>query len=130
MNLHDAALAAAGILGSGVAVVHGVLTQKLMVRPLEAMSRADGRLGGSIRRLVALLLHFSTFVWFLGGIALVMAAMRFGHDARLATCVAVGTSYAFGAVGNLWATRGRHPGWVLMAVALTLIAVGANRGAG
>jgi hypothetical protein len=33
----------------------------------------------------------------------------------------------FGAIGNLWATRGRHPGWMLMAAALVLILVGANK---
>jgi hypothetical protein len=33
----------------------------------------------------------------------------------------------FGAVANLWATRGRHPGWMLMAAALVLILLGANK---
>lgn len=35
----------------------------------------------------------------------------------------VGSMFLYGAVANLWGTRGRHPGWVLMAVAVTLIAV-------
>jgi hypothetical protein len=33
-------------------------------------------------------------------------------------------SYLYGALGNLWATRGRHVGWVFYAVALVLIAFG------
>jgi hypothetical protein len=33
----------------------------------------------------------------------------------------------FGAVVNLWATRGPHPGWMLMAAALVLILLGANK---
>ena len=35
---NDAALAAAGLIGSGVAVMHGVLVQRLMVTPIEALS--------------------------------------------------------------------------------------------
>ena len=34
----DAALGLAGIIGSGVAVVHGVLVQRLMVRPIERLA--------------------------------------------------------------------------------------------
>jgi hypothetical protein len=42
----------------------------------------------------------------------------------------VGSSYLYGALGNLWATRGRHFGWMLYAVALILIAAGVNGSAG
>ena len=78
--------------------------------------------------LVPVLLHFSTFNWFLGGLALIAAAIWFALDARLATGLLVGSSYLFGALGNLWATRGRHPGWLLYAVALILIVFGITRG--
>ena len=50
MNWHDAALGLAGVIGSSVAVVHGVLTQRLMVGPFEQL--ADGRITAPIRRLV------------------------------------------------------------------------------
>jgi hypothetical protein len=127
MAWQDAALAMAGIIGAGVAVVHGVLVQRLMVRPFEAFALADRRIAGSTRRLVPLLLHFSTIVWFLGGLALVAAAHWFGQDVRLAISLFVGGSYLFGAIGNLWGTRGRHPGWMLMAAALLLILLGAHK---
>ena len=123
MNWQDAALAIAGLIGSGVAVVHGILVQRLMVRPIEELSLSDKRLSGSIGRLVPLLLHFSTICWFLGGVALVAAAFWLDPGARIATCVLVGAMYLFAALGNLWATRGRHPGWMLMALALALIIV-------
>jgi hypothetical protein len=126
MNWHDAALAMAGIIGSCVAVVHGILTQRLMVRPFEELSLADKRISAPIRRLVPLLLHFSTISWFLGGFALIAAATWFGRDAKLATGLFVGSLYLFGALGNLWGTRGRHPGWMLMAAALVLIAFGVS----
>jgi hypothetical protein len=130
MNWQDAALAMAGVIGSCVAVVHGILTQRLMVRPLEALFLANKRITAPIRRLVPLLLHFSTVSWFLGGLALIAAARWFESDARLATGLCVGGLYLYGALGNLWATRGRHPGWMLMAAALILIAFGVNKSVG
>ncbi len=130
MTWQDAALAMAGVIGSCVAVFHGILTQRLMVRPIEALFVADGRIAAPIRRLVPGLLHFSTFNWFLGGLALIAAALWFEHDARLATGLLVGSSYLYGGLGNLWGTRRRHPGWMLMAVALVLIVLGVDKSGG
>ncbi|HJQ56385.1 MAG TPA: hypothetical protein VJ890_05740 [Vineibacter sp.] len=130
MNWQDAALASAGIVGSGVAVFHGILVQRLMVRPVEALLAAGGRMAAPVRTMIPLLLHFSTIVWFLGGLALIAAAIWFGQDTRRATGLFVGSLYLFGAVGNLWATRARHPGWMLMAAALVLIAIGLNEPGG
>jgi hypothetical protein len=126
MDWHNTALAMAGVLGSSVAIVHGALTQRLMVGPIEAA--AKGRISGPIRRIVPALLHFSTFNWFVGGLALVAAACMFEPQARLAIALLVGSSYLYGAVGNCWATRGRHPGWMLYAIALALIAYGLEPG--
>ena len=122
MNWHDAALILAGILGSTVAVMHGAITQRLMVVPFREVAKA--RLSGTIQRIVPPLLHFSTFNWFLGGLALIAAALWLGPEARWVAGLLVGSSYLFGAAGNLWATRGRHPGWALYALALVLIAYG------
>lgn len=125
MNWHNSALGMAGVIGCGVAVVHGVLTQRLMVGPFEQL--VDGRMSAPIRRIVPLLLQFSTFNWFVGGLALIVAAVTPEQDARLATGLLVGSSYLFGALGNLWATRGRHPGWMLYAASIILIAYGISK---
>jgi hypothetical protein len=130
MHWQDAALALAGVIGSGVAVVHGMLTQRLMVRPIEKVFLADKPRGTPLRRLVPGLLHFSTFNWFLSGLALIAAAIWFDDEARLAIGLLVGSSYLFGALGNLWATRGRHPGWMLMAAAIVLIVLGVGTSGG
>lgn len=130
MNWQNAALGLAGVIGSGTAVVHGILTQRLMVRPIEALFLSGGRISAPVRRLVPLLLHFSTIVWFLGGLALIAAALWFDRDARLATGLFVGSTYLFGALGNLWGTRGRHPGWMLLAAALILIAIAVGTSGG
>ena len=125
MDWHDVALGLAGLIGSGVAVVHGILTQRLMVEPFRAMA-STAHTPSTIRRLVPGMLHFSTYNWFLGGLALLVASLWLGPQARLATALLVGSSYLFGAVGNFWATRGRHPGWVLYAIALGLIVYGVS----
>jgi hypothetical protein len=127
MNWQNAALAMAGVIGSCVAMVHGVLVHRLMVKPFEEFVLANGRTAAPIKRLVPLLLHFSTISWFLGGLALIAAAKWFERDARLATGLLVGSLYLLGALGNFWATRGRHPGWMLMAAALVLIALGVSK---
>lgn len=122
MDWQDGALGAAGVVGAGVAVIHGVLIQKLLVQPLAGQTGV--RMAAPIRRLIAPLLHFSAYNWFLGGLALVAVAAGFQPGARLMTALLVGSAYLFGAVGNGWATRGKHPGWMLMAVALILIVLG------
>ena len=130
MNWQSAALGMAGLIGSFVAVVHGILTQRRMVRPIEAFLLADRHTSAPITRLVPLLLHFSTIVWFLGGLTLIAAAILFDRDAKLATGLFVGSTYLLGALGNLWGTRGRHPGWMLMAAALILIVFGVSKSGG
>jgi len=130
MNWQSAALGMAGLIGSFVAVVHGILTQRRMVRPIEAFLLADRHTSAPITRLVPLLLHFSTIVWFLGGLTLIAAAVWFDRDAKLATGLFVGSTYLFGALVNLWGSRGRHPGWMLMAAALILIVFGVNKSGG
>jgi len=61
---------------------------------------------------------------------LIAAANWFERDARLATGLFVGGCYLYGALGNLWGTRGRHPGWMLIAAALILIVFGVSKSGG
>jgi hypothetical protein len=74
-------------------------------------------LEGARLRLITPLIHMSTVVWFAGGLALVAAAFELRGSARLIACLMVGFSFLYGAVLNLWATRGRHPGGYLMLLA-------------
>ena len=118
MNWQNASLAMAGLIGGGTAVIHGVLTQRLMVRPIEALMASDRRISAPVRLIVPAPIFVRLTV------ALIVAACWLGPQARLATALCVGGLYLFGALGNLWGTRGRHPGWMLMAAALGLIAAG------
>jgi hypothetical protein len=121
MNWQDVALGLAGGIGCFVAVVHGVVIERWVVKPIGKLVAADGRIAPSTRRLVSPLLHLSTFAWFLGGLTLIGAAIWLGRDAQLALGAFVGSLYLFGAIANLWATRGRSPGWMLMVVTLVLM---------
>jgi hypothetical protein len=70
MTWQDAALALAGVIGSGVAVIHGVLTQRLLVTPFANAFRTTGGISAIGKKLVPSLLQFSTFNWFHGGLCL------------------------------------------------------------
>lgn len=120
MQIHSWAFVAAGCIGASVALGHGVLMQRLMVRPILAGSDYSQ----PIQRLLPVLLQFSTFCWFLGGIALIATPAFPDRSSVLTTALFVGTFYIFGAIGNFWGTRGRHPGWALLTIAAALIAWG------
>jgi hypothetical protein len=106
----DVSLGTAGVIGITVALLHGVLIHRLILRPLQTRVGVNAVMARSSARLLAPLLHFSTFSWFLGSVALVSAAVWLRGDARLITCLLVGSLYLFGAIANPWATRGRHLG--------------------
>ena len=116
------ALTLAGLIGATTAIIHGLLTRRLMVRPINRRLADDPRIAPTIRRLVPLLLQASTFDWLAGGIALLLAAVFGSVETRLWIGLLVGSLYLYAAIANCWATRGRHPGWMLMAVAVGLIA--------
>ena len=73
MTWQDAFLAMAGLIGGGTAVVHGVLIQRLVVRPFGAFLATAPRTPAAIKRIMPLLVHFSTIAWLLGGLALMAA---------------------------------------------------------
>ncbi len=122
MSRYDIAFVIAGVVGAIGAIVHGVLTQRFLVRPIQELTAT--KMSGTLRRLVAALLQFSAFMWLVGGLALIVAVYAFEREARFATGLLVGVSYLFAVIGNLWATRGRHPGWVVFGVALVLVIYG------
>ncbi len=123
MIVHSWAFVVAGCIGASVALLHGVLMQRLMVVPILAGSNYPE----TTRRLLPVLLQFSTFCWFLGGIALIATPVFPDRSSVLTTALVVASFYLFGAVGNFWGTRGRHPGWALLTVCIALIAWGSWR---
>lgn len=83
----------------------------------------SGHLSETTLKLIVALLHFSTAAWLAGGAALVIVS-RMGGEAQLVTGLLVAALYGFAAAANFWATRGRHPGWVLLGLAVAAILAG------
>jgi hypothetical protein len=123
MNLHSTALIAAGVIGGGTAVAHGILLDRLVIPKIDMLLPAAAP-SVSLQRLVSLLLHFTTFNWFLSGLALIAAVILFGREAQLAASFFAGSSFLYGALCALWGVRRLHPSWILMSVAFALIVWG------
>jgi preprotein translocase subunit SecG len=121
MPASDIALIAAGVLGSAIAIIHGVLMQRYMIAPIQTWFDAGARMNSASKALTPILLHLTTLYWFAGGLALVAAALWFGPSAKLATSCCVAALYVPAVIGNFIGTKGRHPGWVLYAISTGLI---------
>ncbi len=118
------ALATAGGVGGGTALIHGILLQRIVVRPIGALFAADGGISAPMWRLATLLMHFTTFNWLLSGLALIAAAIWLDQHERLAIRLFAASSFLCGALSALWAVRRPHPSWILMATAIVLIILG------
>ncbi|CAM3249752.1 hypothetical protein SPAN111604_13145 [Sphingomonas antarctica] len=66
-------------------------------------------------------MHVSTIDWFVGGLALIATGLLLDSRERVAVGALVSAQLLYAAVCNAWATRFRHPGWVLMATAIILV---------
>lgn len=121
--MNDVYLVSAGVIGMVVSLVHGVLMQKLMIRPISAILM-DGRVSIAARGLLSPLMHLSTAAWFLGGGLLVAVVVWPDAFDRFTVCVVVSFHYLYGAVFNFIGTRGRHPGWVCLMLSVLLIFLG------
>lgn len=124
MTLPDILLFAAGIVGMIVAVIHTLVMRRVIVRPVSQAVANDTTMRAGAKRLVAPLLYVSGLTWFVEGAALVAVAMFVNGPGRLVICAVAALSYGYAAALNAWATRGRHFGWVLMALAVLLIVIG------
>ena len=117
MIAQNALFVSAGAVGIAVSVIHGVLMQRLMIAPVLAGDDLPGR----SRRIFPVLMHFSTAVWFLAGVALVVASLYLPASTTMVIAYVTAMLYALGAFANFWGARGRHFGWIPLAVSVTLI---------
>ncbi|MEM6484758.1 MAG: hypothetical protein AAF662_07240 [Pseudomonadota bacterium] len=120
METYQLTYVAGGCLGSSVAIIHGILMQKHLVAPVTASEQ----LSSNAKELCVLLLQFSTFVWLVGGIALIYAALFLSSTTALIIASLIALCYLYGAIGNFWATRGRHFGWIPLIAAVLSISWG------
>ena len=124
MDRSQIALLAAGLVGAGTALIHGVVMQRALIVPLGAELARSPRASSATMKLAAALLHFTTANWFASGAMLVVTALWLSQDARWLVGLLAASSFAYGGFGLLRAVRRFHPGWVLMMLACGLIAIG------
>jgi len=115
--MRDMAVELAGGLAILVAMAHGVLGETRVF----ARARIEPAWA---KRLVYAVWQCSTVTWIAGGILLCAIPLMASDPARrwiIAVLVAV---YAAAAIGNAWASRGRHFGWMLLSVVVALALCG------
>jgi hypothetical protein len=118
--MHDLALQAAGALAIVVAIVHGAIGETWVFG-----SSGSKVAPPSVRRLLHVVWQLTTVDWIGLGVLLLMAP-RFGAGMARGWVVAICvTVYSCAAIGNAYATKGRHIGWVLMSCVVGLALLGA-----
>lgn len=116
--MNDYLLYGAGVLGIMVALVHGHIGRTRLLPPLTGIPDVHRRVLGAVFQL-------STLYWFAGGLLLVAVPILPGYLPRPFAVYAVAFLFISGAVGNFWATRGKHVGWVLLGLSSTMAVLGA-----
>ena len=100
----------AGAIAIFVAVGHGWMgDQALRQQPLTA----------EMRNFIRAAYQFGTAGWLAVGV-LMLASNGLGVNDRQTLGLVAIALFGFAALTNAWFTRGRHPGWVLLAVTCVL----------
>jgi hypothetical protein len=115
--MRDLALQISGVLAALVAVAHGVLGETRI------FARAQIEPAWAKRLLRAVWLC-SAVAWFGGGVLLFAAPVMSSEPARRWIVAVLVMIYGAGAIGNAWATRGRHFGWIAMSAVVALALLG------
>ncbi len=115
--MRDILLQISGIAAIGVALLHGVLGEtRVFVR---ATIEPPG-----LRTLIRLVWQASTVAWIGGGVLLTAAPLMASDIARHWIVATLALVFAFGAIGNALASRGRHYGWMALSVVVALAVAG------
>jgi hypothetical protein len=114
--MSDVLLQIGGGLAIVIAIIHGVLGETKIF----ARTRIEP---AWIRLMLRLIWQCSTLAWVSCGVLLI-AAPYLGDAARPWIVGIAVANFVAAAAGNAWATRGRHVGWMLMALASGLALAG------
>lgn len=115
--VEDLFLYAAGTLGAAVSIIHGYLGEHKVIQPIETPTAAG-------KRILSAVMFLSAVYWGVASLLLLFVPTHVPEAARVAVVLGVAALYASGSFANLWATRGKHFGWVLLAVAALLALAG------
>jgi hypothetical protein len=115
--MHDLLLQVSGLAAIAAAIIHGVLGET-KVFPRVTIEPAR------LRTLIRIVWQASTIAWIGGGVLLIAAPLMASPTARHWIVVTLACVFGFGALGNAWATRGRHYGWMMFGGVVALAVAG------
>jgi hypothetical protein len=115
--MRDIFLQAAGLAAIAAALIHGVLGEtkvfpRATIQPIR------------VRNLIRLVWQAGTVAWIGGGVLLIAAPLMESEPARHWIIATLAVVFAFGALANALATRGRHFGWVALSAVVALAVAG------
>jgi hypothetical protein len=115
--MRDLLLQCAGVAAIVAAIIHGVIGEtkvfpRVTIEPLR------------LRSLFRLVWQASTVAWIGCGVLLIAAPLMASEPARHWIVVTLACVFAFGALGNAWATRGRHFGWMVFSAVVAMAVAG------
>lgn len=115
--MRDLLLQCAGVAAITAAIIHGIIGEtKVFARATIEPQR--------LRNLLRLVWQASTVAWIGGGVLLIAAPLMASEPARHWIVVTLACVFAFGALGNAWATRGRHFGWMVFSAVVAMAVAG------
>jgi hypothetical protein len=115
--MRDLLLQGSGVAAIAVALIHGVLGEtKVFARATIEPRR--------VRNLIRLVWQAGTVAWIGGGVLLIAAPWMASEPARHWIVATMAGVFAFGALANAWATRGKHFGWVALSAVVALAVAG------
>ena len=115
--MRDLLLQGAGVIAIVVSLAHGILGEtKLFARAKVEPPR--------LRLLLRLVYQAGTIAWIGGGVLLVAAPWMESDHARHWIVITLACVFAFAALANAWATRGRHFGWMALSAVVALAVAG------
>ena len=115
--MRDIILQCAGVAGIAVALIHGVLGET------KVFARATIQ-PESLRTLIRLVWQAGTVAWIGGGVLLIAAPSMASEPARHWIIFTLAAVFAFAALANALAMRGRHFGWVALSAVVALAVAG------
>lgn len=107
----------AGVLAFVAAVIHGTLAETKVFPGLRIEPERT-------RLLLRLVWQSSTIAWMSLAVLLVAAPWLGSDTARDWVIVVSIVTFGFSAMGNAWASRGRHFGWIVLGLVVGLAAAG------
>ena len=115
--MRDLLLQLSGVAAIAVAIIHGVLGEtKVFARATIEPPR--------LRNLIRLVWQASTVAWIGGGVLLVAVPWMQSDSARHWIVITLACVFAFAALANAWATRGRHFGWMALGAVVAMAVAG------